>query len=408
MSKSKLAYYGGEKTIKKQFPWPIFSDNEKRTLINVIESGHWGKSSDQGNYVVQFEKAFASYIGVKHAIAMVNGSVALRLSLLALGVKAGDEVIVPPMTFIATASIIVETNCIPVFVDIEPATYNIDPDKIEKAITPRTKAIIPVHFGGHACRMDKIMDIAKRKRIAVIEDACHAHGAEYKGIKLGSIGDTGCFSFQSSKNLTSGEGGIAVTNNDDLYEKIISLHNCGRKTGSAWYEHFILGCNYRMTEFQAAILLCQLERLKEQTELRNENGLYLNELLGEVEGITPLRSGKEITMHSYHLYPFRYDKSKFHGLPKQKFAELLAAEGVPCFMGYPEPIYRQPVFQEKRFLSYVIPDEVSYSDTSCPECEKACHEEGMWISQNALLGNKKDMELFVEAIKKIQNESLTF
>jgi dTDP-4-amino-4,6-dideoxygalactose transaminase len=406
MRKSKLAYYGGEKTIKKQFPWPLFSDKEKRSLITVIESGHWGKSPDQGNYVAQFEKAFAGYIGVKHAIAMVNGSVALRLSLLALGVKAGDEVIVPPMTFIATASIVVETNCIPVFVDIDPGTYNIDPDKIEKAITPRTKAIIPVHFGGHACEMDKIMTIAKRYKIAVIEDACHAPGAEYKGIKLGSIGDTGCFSFQSSKNLTCGEGGVAVTNNDDLCEMITSLHNCGRKTGSAWYEHFILGCNYRMTQFQAAVLLCQLERLKEQTELRNENGLYLNELLVKVEGITPLRSGKEITMHSYHLYPFRYDKSKFHDLPKQKFAELLAAEGVPCFKGYPEPLYRQPVFQEKSFLSYVIPDEVSYSDTSCPECEKACHEEGMWISQNALLGDKRDMELFVEAIKKIQDESI--
>jgi dTDP-4-amino-4,6-dideoxygalactose transaminase len=408
MSNRKLAYYGGEKTVKKEFPWPVFSDKEKKILIKVIESGEWGKSSVPGNYVGQFEKVFADYIGVKHAVAMVNGSVALRLSLLALGVKPGDEVIVPPMTFIATASVVVETNCIPVFVDIDPDTYNINPVKIEKAITPRTKAIIPVHFGGHACEMDKIMSIAKRHEIAVIEDACHAHGAEYNGIKLGSIGDAGCFSFQSSKNLTCGEGGIVVTDNDDLFERITSLHNCGRKTGKAWYEHFILGCNYRMTQFQAAVLLCQMERLKEQTDLRNKNGLYLNKLLEKVEGITPLRSGKEITLHSYHLYPFRYDRSKFHDLPKQKFAELLAAEGVPCFMGYPEPLYRQPVFQEKNFLSYVIPDEVNYSDTCCPECEKACHEEGMWISQNALLGNKKDMELFVEAIKKIQNESLVF
>jgi dTDP-4-amino-4,6-dideoxygalactose transaminase len=408
MADSKLAYFGGEKTVKKDFPWPVYSDKEKKLLTKVIESGEWGKSSNPDNNVAKFENAFASYIGVKHAVAMVNGSVALRLSLLALGAKPGDEVILPPMTFIATASIVVEANCIPVFVDIDRNTYNIDPDKIEDAITSRTRAIIPVHFGGHACEMDKIISVAKRHDIDVIEDACHAHGAEYKGIKLGSIGDAGCFSFQSSKNLTCGEGGIVVTNNDALFEMIKSLHNCGRKTEREWYEHFNLGCNYRMTQFQAAILLCQLERLEEQTVRRNENGLYLNELLKEVDGITPLRSGSEITLHSYHLYPFRYDKTKFQNLHKSKFALLLAAEGVPCFMGYPEPIYRQPVFQEKNFLSYVMPENVNYSDIHCPECEKACYEEGMWISQNALLGTKTDMKSFVTAIKKIQNERVEF
>jgi dTDP-4-amino-4,6-dideoxygalactose transaminase len=408
MYKSKLAYFGGEKTVKKEFPWPVYSDKEKHLLMKVIESGEWGKSSNPENCVAEFENAFAGFIGVKHAVAIVNGSVALRLALLALGVKPGDEVIIPPMSFIATASIIVEANCIPVFIDIDPNTYNINPDRIESAITKKTKAVIPVHFGGHACDMDKIIAIAGKHNIAIIEDACHAHGAEYKGKKLGSIGDVGCFSFQSSKNLTCGEGGIAVTNDGILYEKIKSLHNCGRKSGREWYEHFILGCNYRMTQFQAAILLCQLERLEEQTKLRNENGLYLNELLKEVDGITPLRSGKEITLHSYHLYPFRYDKAKFHNMPKSKFAQLLAAEGVPCFMGYPEPLYRQPVFQEKNFLSYVIPENVSYTDVHCPECEKACYEEGMWISQNALLGTGKDMESFVAAIKKIQNEKVVF
>lgn len=406
MAKEKLAYFGGEKTISKVFSWPVFSQSEKDALNKVLESGSWGKSPDPDNYITRFENAFAEYIGVKHAVAVVNGSVALRLSLLASGVKPGDEVIVPPMSFIATASIVIEANCVPVFVDIDRNTYNLDASKIESAITPKTKAIIPVHFGGHACDMDRIMEIAEKHHITVIEDACHAHGAEYKGIKLGSIGDAGCFSFQSSKNLTCGEGGIAVTNNSDLYEMISSLHNCGRKKGREWYEHFFAGCNYRMTQFQAAVLLCQLERLAEQTKLRNENGLYLNELLKDIEGIEPLRKGKEITIHSYHLYPVRYDKTKFHGLHKSEFALLLAAEGVPCFRGYPEPLYRQPVFQEKNFLSYSIPENVNYSDVHCPECEKACYEEGMWIQQNALLGTKEDMELIAEAIKKIQNEAV--
>lgn len=403
MGKEKLAYYGGPRTITKEFPWPLHCDKEISALKKVVESGIWGITPDPESSVATLEKAFADYLGVKHAVTTVNGSVALRLSLMAAGVKAGDEIIVPPMSFIATASVVVEVNCVPVFVDIDPDTYNIDPRKIEEAITLRTKAIIPVHFGGNACAMDEIMEIAARHHVYVIEDACHAHGAEYKNRKLGSIGHVGCFSFQSSKNMCSGEGGIAVTNDDKLFETIWSLHNVGRMTGGAWYEHFNLGCNYRMTQFQAALLLIQLERLEEELVKRDGNGLYLAEILKEIEGITPLLRAPEATKHSYHLFPFKYDRSKFNGLSKKEFAAILAAEGVPCFMGYPEPIYRQPVFQEKNFFSYVIPESVSYTNVSCPECEKACHEEGMWISQNAFLGDKKDMEKIAEAVHKIKD-----
>ncbi len=403
MGKEKLAYYGGNKTLTKDFPWPIHNDKEISALKKVVESGNWGITPDTESSVARLEKEFAAYLGVKHAITVVNGSVALRLSLMAAGVKAGDEIIVPPMSFIATASVVVEVNSVPVFVDIDPDTYNIDPYKIEEAITPRTKAIIPVHFGGNACAMDEIMEIAARHHLYVIEDACHAHGAEYKNRKLGSIGHVGCFSFQSSKNMCSGEGGIAVTNDDKLFETIWSLHNVGRKTGGAWYEHFNLGCNYRMTQFQAALLLIQLERLEEELVKRDRNGLYLAELLRNIEGITPLLRPPEATRHSCHLFPFKYDRSKFNNLPKNEFAAILAAEGVPCFMGYPEPIYRQPVFQEKNFFSYVIPESVSYTDVSCPECEKACHDTGMWISQSVFLGDKKDMEKIAEAVYKIKD-----
>jgi len=403
MGKEQLAYYGGPKTITKVFPWPLRGDKEISALKNVVESGIWGITPDPESSVARFEKTFAEYLGVKHAVSTVNGSVALRLSLMAAGVKAGDEIIVPPMSFIATASVVVEVNCVPVFVDIDPDTYNIDPRKIEEAITSRTKVIIPVHFGGNACAMDEIMEIAARHHLYVIEDACHAHGAEYKNRKLGSIGHVGCFSFQSSKNMCSGEGGIAVTNDDNLFEKIWSLHNIGRKPDGAWYEHFNLGCNYRMTQFQAALLLVQLERLGEELFKRDANGLYLAELMKEIEGITPLLRAPEATKHSYHLFPFKYDRSKFNGLSKKEFAEILAAEGIPCFMGYPEPIYRQPVFQEKNFFSYVIPESVSYTEVSCPECKKACHEDGMWISQNTFLGDKMDMEKIAEAVRKIHD-----
>jgi dTDP-4-amino-4,6-dideoxygalactose transaminase len=402
MGKEKLAYYGGNKTITKDFPWPLHSDKEISALKKVVESGTWGITPDPESSVAVLERSFATYLGVKHAVTAVNGSVALRLSLMAAGVRAGDEIIVPPMSFIATASVVIEVNCVPVFVDIDPDTYNIDPCKIEEAITPRTKAIIPVHFGGNACDMDMIMEIAARHNLYVIEDACHAHGAEYKNRKLGSIGHIGCFSFQSSKNMCSGEGGIAVTDDDNLFERIWSLHNVGRKTGGAWYEHFNLGCNYRMTQFQAAVLLIQLERLEEELVKRDENGLYLAQLLKEIDGITPLLRSPEATKHSYHLFPFRYDRSKFNDLSKKEFAAILAAEGVPCFMGYPEPIYRQPVFREKNFFSYVIPESVSFTGVSCPECEKACHETGMWISQNVFLGDRKDMEKIAEAVNKIK------
>jgi len=401
----KLAIHGGEKTVTKNFPWPIFDETEVRAVEDVIRSGQWGNPDCTG-LVERFEKEFADYCGAKFAVSSVNGSVAIRLALIACGVKPGDEVITTPYTFIATASVILEANCVPVFVDIEPDTYNIDPVEIEKAVSHRTRAIIPVHFAGLTCDMEKIMNIAKKHRLAVIEDACHAHGAEYKGRKLGAIGDAGCFSFQSSKNLTSGEGGMTITSDPKLYEMVHSLRNVGRVQGGQWYEHHNLGCNYRLATPQAALLSCQLKRLEEQTRRRDENGRYLAELLRDIDGISPLTRGHGETLHSYHLFIFRYDAAKFNSLPKTEFAKYLAAEGVPAFMGYPKPLYRQPLFQEKRFACYAIPPDVDYSRVRCPVTEKACYEEAVWIMQPALLGDRSDMESFAEAIRKIQRHCL--
>jgi len=399
--KEELAINGGPKTVKTTFPWPIFDQTDVDVVTNVVKSGLWG-NPDCGDIVAEFEKQFAAFCGSKYALACVNGSVALRIALIACGVKPGDEVIITPYTFIATASIVLEANCVPVFVDIDPDTYNIDPAEIEKAITSRTKAIIPVHFAGQACEMDKIMSIAERHGLKVIEDACHGHGAEYKGKKLGSIGDAGCFSFQSSKNLTGGEGGMVITNDQKLFDMINSLRNVGRVKGGEWYEHHYLGCNYRITQLQASLLLNQLKRLEEQTKRRHENGTYLSSLLEKIEGTEPLKRGKGETIHSYHIYIFKYNKSKFNNLPKPEFAKMLAAEGVPCFMGYPLPLYKQPLFQQKNFMCYAIPESVSYKDVKCKVTEKACYEESIWIMQNAMLGTKEDMALFAEAILKIQ------
>jgi dTDP-4-amino-4,6-dideoxygalactose transaminase len=402
----KLAIHGGEKTVTKTFPWPVYDDSDVRAVADVLRSGQWG-DADVSGPVARFEREFAAYCGARYAAASVNGSVAIRLALIAAGVKPGDEVIIPPYTFIATATVVLEANCVPVFVDIEPDTYNIDPARIAEAVGPKTRAIIPVHFGGLACDMDRIMAIARQRGLAVIEDACHGHGAEYRGRKLGTIGDAGAFSFQSSKNLTSGEGGITITDNQELYETIASLRNVGRMKGHQWYDHFNLGCNYRMTSLQAALLLSQLGRLEGQTRRRDENGRYLAGLLSGIDGISPLARGRGETRHSYHLFIFRYDGAKFNGLPKPEFAQWLAAEGVPAFMGYPRPLYKQPLFQEKKFFSSAAPREVDYTRVHCPVTEKACTDEAVWISQQALLGDRSDMESFAEAIRKIQRHCLS-
>ncbi|GGB94075.1 DegT/DnrJ/EryC1/StrS family aminotransferase [Dyadobacter sediminis] len=400
-SSKELAINGGPKTVNKHFQWPVFSNAEVNAVAAVVESGKWG-NPDCGDEVLKFENEFAAFCGSNYAVTCVNGSVSLRLALMACGVKAGDEVIVPPYTFITTATSVIECNCVPVFADIDPETYNISPAAIEAAITPRTKAIIAVHFGGLACDMDAIMNIAHRHNLKVIEDAAHAHGAEYKGKKLGTIGDAGSFSFQSSKNLTSGEGGMVITDNDELFAMMHSLRNVGRMAGGQWYDHYNPGCNYRITQMQAVLLSQQLKRLDEQTRKRNENGLYLTTLLDEVDGISPLKRGAEITLHSYHIYIFKYDASRFGNLPKDQFAEMLAAEGVPCFKGYPHPLYKQPLFRNKNFMCYAIPETADYSQVYCPAAEQACTTDAVWILQHAMLGDKQDMEAFAQAILKIQ------
>ncbi|QIP17058.1 DegT/DnrJ/EryC1/StrS family aminotransferase [Spirosoma aureum] len=399
---AKLAIDGGEKAVKTNFPWPIYDEQDVQAVADIVRSGQWG-NPDCAGAVAEFEQQFATYCGSKYAISCVNGSVSLRLALIACGVRPGDEVIVPPYTFIATASVVLEVNCVPVFVDIDPNTYNLDPKALEAAITERTKVIIPVHFAGLPCDMDAILDIASRYKLRVLEDAAHAHGAEYKGKKLGSIGDAGSFSFQSSKNLTSGEGGMVITNDDALYETMNSLRNVGRLPSGQWYDHFNPGCNYRITQLQAVLLSEQLKRLDEQTHIRNENGIYLDNLLADIEGIAPLSREPVDIRHSYHLYIFRYNKAKFNQMPKQAFVAMLAAEGLPCSSGYPHPLYKQPVFQQKNWMCYAIPDSVDYSQVYCPVAEHACADEAIWIFQQAMLGTRSDMDSFAEAIRKVQH-----
>ncbi|MBS7624752.1 DegT/DnrJ/EryC1/StrS family aminotransferase [Candidatus Bathyarchaeota archaeon] len=400
----KLAIAGGEPVRSKPFPkWPIFDEREAKALISALNSGLWGIG---GSRKREFEEKFARYQHAKYGVAVTSGTAALEISLRALGIGCGDEVIVPSYTFMATAMAVLYVNAIPIFADIDPETYNIDPKSVESLISDRTKAILPVHIGGRPADMDALLSIAEKNNLHIIEDACQAWGAEWKGRRVGAIGDMGAFSFQSSKNITSGEGGIIVTNNEELYIKAWSLHNCGRLPEKAWYEHYLPGANYRMTEFQAAVLLAQMERLDEQTEKRMENARYLNSKLSKIDGVRPLKEDDRVTRHAYHLYIFRVDLEAFGGVSKAALAKALQAEGIPASVGYSKPLYKELFLEYFKKCPLSCPHygkHIDYSSIKMPVTEKACYQEGLWFPQYVLLGSKEDMDDIVAAFEKIRD-----
>ncbi len=401
---AKLAVLKGTPVRSKPFPhWPIADEADEKALRQVLHSGSWGRH--QGHLTEAFEQRFASYQGARFGIGVVNGSVAIRLALQAAGIRPGDEVIIPAYTFFATASSVVEVNAVPIFADISPETYCLDPAAIEAAISARTRAIIPVHFAGQAAAMNEILALADRYGLVVIEDAAHAHGAEYRGKRLGSLGELGTFSFQASKTLTSGEGGIILTS-DENYERICrSLQTCGRFPESAWYEHHLMGGNYRMNEFQAALLSAQFERLEEQVQRREANGLRLNRELAKTGAVRPMGRGYGETRHGYSLYLFRYNPAAFDGLSRQKFLQALNAEGIPCSAGYDRPLYRQPVFVSRDFGPFTssVGQYPDYAQVSCPVSEQAC-QEACWLSHSLLLGAESDIDDILAAVEKIYTQ----
>ena len=399
----KLAIHGGRPVRTRPFPaWPVFGKEEGEALLRTLHSGKWGRLD--GEEVTQFERRFADYHQAKHAVAVVNGTVSLRVALMAAGIQAGDEVIVPPYTFLATATAVAEANATPVFADIELESFNFDLRCVEAAITPRTKAIIPVHVGGLPVDMDGMMELAARHDLTVIEDAAHAHGASYRGRRVGAIGHMGSFSFQSTKNLTSGEGGIIVTNDDDLAQRCRSIHNCGRQPGGAWYEHHLMSANYRLGEFQGAILNAQFDRFDEQAETREHNGRYLAEQLAQIPGVLLQARGAACTRHGYHLFLFRLDSERL-GVEREAFIEALIAEGVPACAGYVMPLYRQPLFTNLEFGPYTgyrsARPELDYRRTCCPNCETICARQGGWMEQRLLLGSRQDMDDIATAFRKV-------
>ncbi|NMC12424.1 MAG: DegT/DnrJ/EryC1/StrS family aminotransferase [Chloroflexi bacterium] len=401
-----LAISGGEPVKKTPFPvWPVYDDTERQALLEVLESRIWWRTP--GTRVLAFEQEFAAFHQAKHGIAITNGTAALEVILAALGIGAFDEVIVPDFTFIATASAVLFTGALPVMVDITPDTYCIDPQMAEEAITPRTKAIIAVHMGGHPADLDALREIAKRHGLYLVEDSAHAHGSEWRGHKVGSIGDAGTFSFQASKLMTAGEGGMIVTNDDDIERKARSIHDCGRMPGEWFYSHFIYGSNYRMTEWQGVVLSQQLKRLPAQSLTRTRNAEFLDKMLPQIEGITPQQLDPRCTVNGHYAYIFHYNKQSFAGIPTEKFIQALNAEGIPTQASYP-PLHDLDVFKSGEYRKRLTPEIAKavhgFLKKPFPNTSKAAWET-VWLPQPVLLGSMEDMEQVVEAIKKIQDNA---
>ncbi len=392
-----LALHGGApiRGTDKQWPqWPIHDERERDAVLAVLESGRWF----YGERVAAFEAAWAAFQGAEHCISCNSGTAAGEIILQAMGIGPGDEVLVPPYTFIATASAVLRVGAIPVFVDLDE-TWCMNPELAEAAITPRTKAIMPVHFGGRICDMDRMNEISARLGVPIIEDACHAWGGKWKGRGAGALGKCGFFSFQMSKNITAGEGGAILTNDPDLAAQCKSLTNCGRGApGSPWYHHVNVGTNARLTEFQAALLLCQLTRLEEQTLIRERNAALLNQELSAIEGLTPQPGSNRITRRAHHLYCLRIDETRF-GCSREQFVAAANAEGLPISAGYPMPLYRQPVFQKLT--------ERDYGACCCPTAEDLCQKSGMWFLHQLLLASENDMRDIIAIVRKIKQHAST-
>jgi dTDP-4-amino-4,6-dideoxygalactose transaminase len=401
-----LALLGGTPVKTTPFPdWPQYDEHERQALNEVLESRTWWRTP--GTHALAFERAFAAYHDAKHGIAVTNGTAALEVALSALKVGPGDEVIVPDFTFVATASAILFAGALPVLVDVAPDNYCIDPDLVEAAITERTRAIIAVHMGGHPADLDRLTVIASRHNLPLVEDSAHAHGSEWRGRKIGAIGAIGTFSFQQSKLMTAGEGGMVLTNDGELEHLARSVHDCGRLPGEWFYAHFIYGSNYRLTEWQGAVLSQQLTRLDAQAATRTRNAAVLDAALREIEGLTPQALDPRCTRHGRYAYIFHYDRAAFAGVPIDRFVAALAAEGIPVQASYP-PIHELALFQSGAYrqrlcLEQRVADH-AFLKASFPNTVRAAWET-VWLPHPVLLGSDEDLQAVDVAIRKIQQSA---
>lgn len=396
----RLALDGGTPVRTAGYPaWPEWNQEEERALLETLHSGDWWAS--EGVQVRAFESEFAAYHQARFGIACTSGSAALEVALRAAGVDWGDEVITSPYTFIATAAAILMVGAVPRFADIRPESWNMDAAKVEALITPRTKAILPVHIGGEPADMDSLRAVAAKHRLPLIEDAAQAHGAIWNGHKIGALGDMGTFSFQASKNVASGEGGIVLTNDQELAYRCGALVNVGRAPAGAVFQPVNLAGNHRMAEWMGAVLRVQLGRLDEQANRRSANAAYLAEALSEVPGITPVPGDPRVARNALHLFKLAYDPQAFGGKTRGELLRAMEAEGIPLRAGYQEPLARHKgVTQRSAYIRERL-GMASQDPDACPVCEDVC-QRGMWFYQAVLLAERGDLDDIVTALAKVQ------
>jgi dTDP-4-amino-4,6-dideoxygalactose transaminase len=407
---AQLAIRNGKPVRSRPFTqWPIYDRREAEALQAVLESRNWGGYPCPNERAREFGHKFAEHHGARFGVAVANGTVSLELALKAAGIGFGDEVIVPAYTWEGTAAAVLFTGAVPVFIDVDPNTYCLDVALIEAEITERTRGIIPVHLGFRFADMDAIMDLASRRGLFVLEDCAHAHGGRWRDLGAGAIGHAGGFSFQTSKLMTAGEGGIVITSNIDLADQVIRLANCGRPPRRETRGEPVLGHNYRMTEFQAAVLLAQLERLDQQTELRELNTKRLEEGLKKIWGISLLPRDERISRQASYHYVFKFHSDEFGGIHRNAFVAALNAEGIPSDGRFYEAVYRSSLFE---FAAEKYPAWVQAKRAfSCPVAEHAGYKESVWLPHYLFLGDKQDVDDVLTAIEKIKthvNELIGF
>ncbi|HEX7636446.1 MAG TPA: aminotransferase class I/II-fold pyridoxal phosphate-dependent enzyme [Noviherbaspirillum sp.] len=392
----KLAIDGGLPVRIDNFPaWPQYDKNEEVALIRSLRQGQWWRVSGHEN--TAFEKEFAAHHGCEHAVTIANGTVALELSLLALGIGPGDEVIVPAFTFISTSMACQKIGAVPIPVDVLASTYCIDPRAVGAAITPRTKAIIPVHMSGHFCDMEALQAIARKHDLTIVQDAAHAHGARGQdGKRVGEWNTLACFSFQNFKLMTAGEGGIVLCPSQELRERVFLYSNCGRPQGDRAYQHTVVGTNARLSEFSAAVLRAQLTRLDQQTQVREANASVLNQALSDLPEIDIQQHNEHATLHPHYMYMLTL-KTDRHGriFDRNRVVDCLIAEGIPAFRAY-QALYRIPSF-------WIDPAPKTTQEAlirACPATENIAGN-GIWIHHRALLGSRDDTLSIVQALRKV-------
>lgn len=414
---AELALHGGAPVRNQPYPsWPQTGPEEKLWLEKVLSSGRWfagPRGDDQNALGTLFGERFASLHGTLFGLPVANGSVAIEIALRALGIIPGDEVIVPAYTFVSTATSVLMVGAVPVFADIDPNSYCLDPRDAERRIGPNTRAILPVHLGGQMADMRAIGELAKAKELLVIEDCAQAIDATLEGKKAGTWGDLGTFSFQSNKTMTAGEGGLVMTNDPDLAEMVVSLRAFGRSEGkqaerSSALSSKRLSSNYRLSEFQAAVLLSQLERFPAQDVRRQANAVRLTEGLNQIPGIRHIRMDMPVMKHGYYYYLIRYESEKFGNLSPERLCQALNAEGIPFVPGDRQPIYRHPVFEIENLTDILFPRIVDKfhqafdpAHPGCPNTEEAC-QCTLILRHQTLLGEPGDMDDIVEAVQKVR------